>query len=76
MSPSPAVSGQLERSTESKVPIPTTTKEPEEVEDAEPTLIQDSKEDTPIPPSHHNPKKRQKNTSVILPDDDETRVAE
>ncbi len=72
---SPAISEGSERSTESEVPIPTTTKEPEAVEVAEPTLTQDSIGDTPIPPSQPDTKKRQKN-SVILSDDDEMRVVE
>ncbi len=46
------------------------------VEAAEPTLIQDSTGDNPIPPSQPDPKKRQKNRSVILSDDEETRVVE
>ncbi len=71
-SPSLAVSEHSEPSTESEAPIPTTNKEPEVVEVAEPTLTQDSTGDNPIPPSQPNPKKRQKNTSVILSDDEET----
>ncbi len=75
-SPSPAVSEHSEPSTESEAPMPTTTKEPEVVEVAEPTLSQDSTGDNPISPSQLDPKKHQKNTSVILSDDEETRVVE
>ncbi len=46
------------------------------VEAAEPTLTQDNTGDNPMPPSLPDPKKHQKNTNVILSDDEETRVVE
>ncbi len=73
-SPSPAVSEHSEPSTESDAP--TTSNEPEVVEAAEPTLTQDSTGDNPIPPSQPDPRKHEKNTSVILSDNEETRVVE